>query len=55
MEKALSPKTVLVLGMSNWPLAATRSLFRPDNVTEDGQCHECLAGITSHSGVHHQT
>ena len=31
-EKALSPKTVLVMGMSNWPLAAAWSLFRPGNV-----------------------
>ena len=32
MEKALSPKTVTVLGMSNWSLAAARSLFCPGNV-----------------------
>ena len=54
-EKALSPKTVLVVGMSNWPLAAARSLFRPGMLTERGQCHECIVGIDSHSGVRHQT
>ena len=49
-EEALSPKTVLVLGMSDWPLTAARSLFRPGNVDRGGTmsliyCGHCRYGI----------